>query len=275
MNSYSKGALSLSALLLATQAMAAQITFYEGEGFRGRAFTTTSKGVEDFQRSGFNDRASSVIVDSGQWQVCQDVHFGGECVLLGPGSYDSLIRLRMNDRISSVRQADTRGHYESYQTPEPVDAPNYDYRRRPRERVYEARITSVHAVLQQQDQHCWVEREQAEDRRSNDRNTGAKVAGALIGGILGHQIGKGGPAITLGGAVAGGVVGSKLAQNHDDREDRGDTYGRDVRHCESSVRGPPDYWDVTYTYGRQEHRVQMDAPPGNTILVNDRGEPRQ
>ena len=54
-------ALGATALVLATQAVA-QITFYEGEGFRGRAFTT-DKDVRNFERAGFNDRASSVVVD--------------------------------------------------------------------------------------------------------------------------------------------------------------------------------------------------------------------
>jgi hypothetical protein len=51
MNGKLKFALGVSALILATQA-AAQITFYEGEGFRGRAFTT-DKQVSNFERYGF------------------------------------------------------------------------------------------------------------------------------------------------------------------------------------------------------------------------------
>jgi uncharacterized protein YcfJ len=36
----------------------------------------------------------------------------------------------------------------------------------------------------------------------------------------------------------------------------------------------PVYWDVTYTFRGQEHRVQMTTPPGSTVSVNDQGEPR-
>ena len=50
MNLKLKAALGATAILLATQA-AAQITFYEGEGFRGRAFTT-DKQVWNFERVG-------------------------------------------------------------------------------------------------------------------------------------------------------------------------------------------------------------------------------
>lgn len=65
-------------LLLTAPAMS-QITFYEGEDFHGRAFTTRNP-VTDLSRRGFNDRASSVIVESGQWQVCDDAGYRGRCV---------------------------------------------------------------------------------------------------------------------------------------------------------------------------------------------------
>ncbi|WP_200762975.1 glycine zipper 2TM domain-containing protein [Nitrosophilus alvini] len=41
------------------------------------------------------------------------------------------------------------------------------------------------------------------------------ILGAIVGGILGHQIGegKGKDVATVAGAVAGGVVGSKLAED--------------------------------------------------------------
>jgi hypothetical protein len=36
----------------------------------------------------------------------------------------------------------------------------------------------------------------------------------------------------------------------------------------------PDYWDVTCEFHGQQHRVQMTAPPGDTVAVNRHGEPR-
>ncbi len=51
MNAKLKTALGLSALLASASAVA-QITFYEGEAFRGRSFTT-DKRVWNFDRSGF------------------------------------------------------------------------------------------------------------------------------------------------------------------------------------------------------------------------------
>ena len=88
MNSKLKYALAISAVALATQAMA-QVTFYEGEGFRGRAFSTANQ-VNNFANAGFNDRTSSVVVDRGRWEVCEHANFGGRCAVLRRGSYDSL-----------------------------------------------------------------------------------------------------------------------------------------------------------------------------------------
>src|SRR6266496_5343458 len=78
-----KALLGASALFLATQA-AAQITFYEGEGFRGGAFSVDGP-IANFDRTGFNDRASSAIVEHGRWEVCEDAGFNGRCTVLRPG----------------------------------------------------------------------------------------------------------------------------------------------------------------------------------------------
>jgi len=276
MSRYLESALCIGALLVAAQAVqAAQITFYEGEGFRGRAFTT-KRAVTNFANSGFNDRASSVVVDSGDWVVCDDSEYRGRCVLLRRGAYDSLRGLGVDNRISSVRQADRRqGDYA--EAPVRLEAPNYEYRRRANEPVFEARVTSVRAVLGDSNRHCWVERDEVAERGDRndrgDRNVGGAVAGAVIGAIVGHQIGSGRTrdVATIGGAVAGGVVGSNVGRDRDD-EDR---YDRDVRRCEGRANAAPDYWNVTYEYRGVEHYVKMTAPPGRTIYVNRNGEPRQ
>ena len=90
-----KIALAASTLIFATQAMA-QITFYEGEGFRGRAFTT-SNAVPNFDRTGFNDRTSSIVVDTGRWEVCEHANFRGRCAVLRRGNYDTLTAMGMDD----------------------------------------------------------------------------------------------------------------------------------------------------------------------------------
>ena len=247
---------------------AAQITFYEGEHFRGRVFST-DKQIRNFQRSGFNDRASSVIVGRGLWEVCEEVRFGGRCMVLRRGSYDSLSRMGMNNRVSSVRPVQARKRYAN-EAPAPLAAPAYEYRRRPNERMFEAPVTSVHAVVGPPDRRCWVERQQVVDSGRNGPNVGGAIAGAIIGGILGHQVGGGSgrDIATAGGAVVGAAVGANVGR------DSGATYDRDVQHCETTASGPPQYWDVTYNFRNVEHRLQMSAPPGATIAVNQNGEPR-
>jgi hypothetical protein len=50
----------------------------------------------------FNDRAGSVIVNEGRWELCEHADFGGHCIVLNPGRYEFLND--MNNRISSVRR---------------------------------------------------------------------------------------------------------------------------------------------------------------------------
>jgi uncharacterized protein YcfJ len=272
MNRTLKTALAAAALIASTHA-AAQITFYEGEGFRGRAFTTKAL-VADFGRSGFNDRASSVVVDSGRWEACEHMRFGGRCVVLRRGSYSSLASLGMENSISSVRPADNRRRYEN-QPAAQMDTPDYAWRRRANERVFEAPVSSVRAVMGPPTERCWVERQQVSDQyRGGDRNIGGAIAGALIGGVLGHQVGGGSgrDLATVGGVVAGGVIGSNVGR---DNNNNSGYASRDVRRCENTTSGTPAYWDVTYNFRGQEHQMQMTTAPGATIAVNGNGQPRQ
>jgi uncharacterized protein YcfJ len=268
MNPKLKSALAVAALIAATHA-AAQVTFYEGEGFRGRAFTTNSE-VGDFARKGFNDRASSVVVDRGRWEVCEHQRFKGRCVVLRRGNYETLGQLGLENAISSVRPADNRRRYDEPSAQ--MDTPNYAWRRRANERVFNAPVTSVHAVMGQATERCWVERQQVSEPSRGDRNVGGAIAGALIGGVLGHQVGGGSgkDLATAGGAVAGGVIGSNVGRDNDHAY-----ASRDVRRCENTTSGTPAYWDVTYNFRGQDHSMQMTQAPGATIAVNGNGEPRQ
>lgn len=81
----------------------AQIVLYENDDFNGRSYRA-SNSVSNLNDSGFNDKASSVTVRRGQWQLCDDAYFRGKCVTLGPGEYSSLRAMGMNDKLSSVRE---------------------------------------------------------------------------------------------------------------------------------------------------------------------------
>jgi uncharacterized protein YcfJ len=267
MNTVLRIALASAGLAFAAQA-GAQVVFYENEGFSGRSFTT-ERQVGNFERAGFNDRASSVVVLRDRWEACEDAQFAGRCIVLRPGRYPSLAAMGMNDRISSVRIVSRNARVDDNRyAPEPV--PVYDNHRRNNERLYEANVTSVHAVLgQQAEQRCWVEHQQVQER--GNANIPGAVVGALIGGVLGHQVGngRGNDLATAGGAVAGAAVGANVGR------DAGQSRTQDVQRCSTATNdAPPDYWDVTYDFRGREHRMQMAAPPGRTVTVNEQGEPR-
>jgi hypothetical protein len=159
---------------------APQITFYEREGFQGRSFTT-DKQVGSLDRFGFNDRASSVVVIGDRWEVCEDVRFNGRCVVLRPGRYPSLAAMSLRDRISSVREVGTNARIDDTRYPPPPVAV-YDNRRRDNERIYEANVTSVRAVVATPQQRCWVEQQQVQER--GQINVPGAIVGAVIGGYL-------------------------------------------------------------------------------------------
>ena len=265
MNSTLRPLVGIAAVAFAAHA-SAQITFYEGEGFRGRTFAANGE-VRNFQQTGFNDRASSVVVERGRWEVCEDARFQGRCVVLRRGAYDSLRGMGMENRISSVRRVDDRRQYDN-EVPYSLAEPSYEHRRRPDERLREVPITSARAVMGPPEQRCWVERSQVGERK--DLNVPGAIIGGVLGGILGHQVGGGtGKTVaTIGGAVGGGALGANIDRIRDPQS------GQDVRRCESVAGQTPQYWDVTYDYAGVQHRVQMSTPPGQTITVNSQGEPR-
>jgi len=276
-----KMALAVAGVALATQA-AAQITFYDGEGFQGPAFTA-DKAIYDFDPLGFNDRAQSLVVSGGTWQVCEDSRFRGRCVVLQPGNYDSLRSMGMSERISSVRPVDSVARYDQVPAPgygpppavygpPPVVAAAPAYGPTAGEQLYQVPVSSVHAVVGPPEQRCWVEPGQAYQERRGVNVPGA-IVGAVIGGVLGHQVGggHGRDVATVGGAVAGGAIGANVGRG----EQTQTVYSQDVQRCEN-VQGQmqPDYWDVTYNFRGIEHHVQLSSPPGPTLTVDDNGDPR-
>jgi uncharacterized protein YcfJ len=289
-----KAALGVVGLVAATTA-SAQVTLYSRDGFRGEQFTANGT-VRNLERLGFNDRANSVVVNGGNWQACEDANFAGRCVILQPGEYPTLDRIGLENEISSIRPVegrygynrddrayvaqgygDRRGDDQGY-----VDRRNDDQgygdrrgdgqgygdrradERRGGDQLFEAPVTSVRAVLGPPEQRCWVER----GEYRGETNVPGAVAGAVIGGLIGNQIGHGTgrAAATAGGAIAGGAIGSNVGT---------DSRGADIQHCSTAGNyDHPDYWDVTYSFRGEQHRVQMSSPPGSTVTVNEYGDPQ-
>jgi len=97
----------LCCLLSATTVNAAELILFEHDNFNGRRFPVRDM-AQNLAHAGFNDKASSVVVTRGIWQLCDDAGFRGACITLRPGEYASLRALGMNDRISSVRELSGR-----------------------------------------------------------------------------------------------------------------------------------------------------------------------
>jgi uncharacterized protein YcfJ len=269
---------NIASILFATTALAfaaqasAQVTFYEQDGFQGRSFTTQQR-VADMAHSGFSDRASSVVVVGQRWQACDDVRFDGLCTVLRPGQYPSLQAMGLNDRISSVRPlpANQRVADADY-APMPIVA--QDFRRRNKESLHDAEVTSARAVVGTPGQRCWTEREQAvqQQQLQGGLNLPGAAIGGAIGGILGHQVGGGGgqQIATIGGALGGAALGAQYG-----RGGAPATVAQDVRRCDGNpAQATPAYWEITYEFRGQQHRAQMATAPGRTLIVNRNGEPR-
>lgn len=96
----------LALALLAGAALAgpaaAQLVLYEHDDYQGRAFTASGP-TANLTQAGFNDQASSVVVRQGRWQLCSDIGYEGQCIVLSPGSYPSLRAMGLNDMVSSAR----------------------------------------------------------------------------------------------------------------------------------------------------------------------------
>jgi uncharacterized protein YcfJ len=253
------------AILLGAAQVSAQIVFYQHEGLRGATFSTNGP-IANFDSLGFNDRASSVIVQKGRWEVCEDADYRGNCAVLQPGQYPSLREMGLNNRISSVRRVRGKPQY-AYAPPAPP--PPYPYYPQHGETLHQANVVAVRAVMGPPEQRCWVEREQVV--QGGSPNVPGAIIGGILGGVLGHQIGsgRGNDVATAIGAVGGAAIGANVNRPGPQ------TYTQDVQKC-ASVPGSerPAYWDVTYVFRGVTHRAQLAHAPGATITVNARGEPR-
>lgn len=100
--------LAATAAMAASAALAQEITIYQSPNFSGRNFSANTS-VPNLANVGFNDRASSVQIRAGTWQLCADDFFRGQCVTLQPGNYSNLGAIGLNNAISSLREVGWSG----------------------------------------------------------------------------------------------------------------------------------------------------------------------
>lgn len=96
-----------------------------------------------------------------------------------------------------------------------------------------------------------------------------KAIGAIVGGVLGNQVGGGNgkKAATVVGAVAGGYAGDRIQNNMQ----KGDTYTTTEQRCQTvyDVREDVIGYDVTYRLNDEEKLVRMSFDPGQKIPLKD------
>ena len=138
-----------------------------------------------------------------------------------------------------------------------------------------------------QRQECWNERTNAYDngyyRDQNgrlyrgDSTANGTLLGALIGGAVGNQVGKGDgrTAATVAGAVIGGAIGNNVDRNHDSSAYEYRDNSGIVRRCRTvSDGGRFGGYDVTYRYAGQTYHALMNYRPGRTMAVMVQVRPR-
>jgi len=149
-----------------------------------------------------------------------------------------------------------------------------------------ARVLSSHPVIEQipvDREECWNDRVRGyEDHRITRSDTGAPIGpgtvlGAIIGGVAGHQVGRGrgNDAATAAGAIVGGLVGNQV-----DRDNAGPPESttevervpveRNVRRCRTvhEMREATVGYDVRYEYHGRQFTTRTPQAPGRFIPVN-------
>jgi uncharacterized protein YcfJ len=107
-------------------------------------------------------------------------------------------------------------------------------------------------------------------RAVKDENRIAGTAiGAVVGGLLGNQIGGGSgkKVATVAGAAAGGYAGNKTQEHMQNS----DTYTTTEQRCKTvtDTQEKISGYEVRYRLEGKEGSVRMDHEPGDTIPVRD------
>ena len=120
---------------------------------------------------------------------------------------------------------------------------------------------------------CWQETEYySVDRRPP--GTGANtLAGALIGGVIGHQFGsgRGNDAATVAGTLIGAAIANDATYKRNGHRYETVQYSRPVQRCESRLQEHReqriDGYRVVYRYQGQKYMTEMPYDPGKKLRV--------
>ncbi len=96
--------LSLCVACLVEPVGAGELTLYARADFVGRELTLRD-ATPNLRALGFPDRAASLVVRSGRWELCVGAGFRGDCAVFGRGEYRKLDRFA--GAVASAREVGT------------------------------------------------------------------------------------------------------------------------------------------------------------------------
>jgi Beta/Gamma crystallin len=64
----------------------------------------------DLRSEALQSNATSIVIASGAWELCDDTYFRGHCVTLGPGKYPSFQEYGLTHGVASVRRTGEAPH---------------------------------------------------------------------------------------------------------------------------------------------------------------------
>lgn len=85
-----------------------QLVLFDGSSFSGASMPVNGP-IPDLVDYRFNDSVSSIAVNFGSWEICEDSNFRGRCEIIDENA-PNLQFVRMNDSISSIRPAGAPGY---------------------------------------------------------------------------------------------------------------------------------------------------------------------
>ena len=137
--------------------------------------------------------------------------------------------------------------------------------------VYDyARVVSVQPIVRYVTvktpvRECWEDTAYYTSYEPKRGSAGRTLAGAIIGGVIGHQFGsgRGNDAATIAGAMIGAAAGHGPVHRVE--------HARPIERCETRYRSHRekriDGYDVVYRYNGRKYSTRMPYDPGNRLKV--------
>lgn len=118
---------------------------------------------------------------------------------------------------------------------------------------------------------CWEDVQHYSVRNRDHGRAGKTLLGAIVGGVIGHQIGsgRGNDVATIAGTLIGASIGNGSGR---DRPGHGRTeYSRPIRRCETRYQSHQeeriDGYDVIYSFNGRRYSTRTPFDPGEKLKI--------